>query len=144
MGLPSVDPFAPAHEMLRALRERRVSAAELLDLHLRRIARHNPTLNAIVTPDYERAREAAAAADTARARGEDGALLGLPLTIKDSIDVRGLRGTIGVPEFAERRPEADALLVARVRAAGGVILGKTNVPPLRQRLAGCQPPVRPH
>jgi amidase len=129
MSLPPVDAFAPAHVMLRALRERRVSAAELLDLHLRRIARHNPTLNAIVTPDYERARGAAAAADAARARGEDGALLGLPLTIKDSIDVGGLRGTIGVAEFAERRPEADARIVASIRAAGGVILGKTNVPP---------------
>jgi amidase len=68
-------------------------------------------------------------ADAARARGEDRPLLGLPLTIKDSIDVAGLRGTAGVPAFAERRPEADAPVVARVRAAGGVIMGKTNVPP---------------
>jgi amidase len=67
----SIDGFAPATEMLRALRERRISAVELLELHLRRIERHNPTLNAIVTPDYDAARAAANVADAARARGED-------------------------------------------------------------------------
>jgi amidase len=115
--------------MLRALRERRVSAVEPLDLHLRRIERYNPALNAIVTPNYEHARDAAAAADAARARDEEGALLGLPLTIKDSIDVRGLRGTAGIVDAAERRPQADARIVTSIREAGGVILGKTNVPP---------------
>jgi amidase len=129
MGQPAVDGFAPAHEMLSALRERRVSAVELLDLHLRRIEHYNPMLNAIVTPNFERAREAAAAADAARARGQDGALLGLPLTIKDSIDVRELLGTAGIVDAAERRPQADARIVASIRKAGGVILGKTNVPP---------------
>jgi amidase len=99
---------------------------ELLDLHVRRIERHNPTLNAIVTPDFDTAR---AAADAARAQGDDRPLLGLPLTVKDSIDVAGLRGTAGVPAFADRRPAADTPVVARARAAGAVIMGKTNVPP---------------
>jgi amidase len=115
--------------MLHALKRRQISAVELLDLHLERIARYNPTLNAIVTPNFENARQAALAADAARQRGEDGPLLGLPLTIKDTIDVQGLRGTAGVPEAAERRPSSDARIVTRIRQAGGVIMGKTNVPP---------------
>ena len=125
--MTALDPFATATAMLDALRSRDISAAELLEIHLARIARFNPTLNAIVTPDFDAARHAATVADTARARGEDGPLLGLPLTIKDCIDVAGLPGTAGVPEYAERCPEADARVVARVRSAGGVIMGKTNV-----------------
>ena len=84
-----IDPFATASQMVAALRDREVSAVELLELHLRRIERHNPALNAIVTPDYDAARVAAANADTTRAEDGAGRLLGLPLTIKDSIDVRG-------------------------------------------------------
>jgi amidase len=79
--------------MLAALRARRVSAVELLDLHRRRIARHNPALNAIVEPDFDRAGRDAETADTSRARGEDAPLLGLPMTLKESINVRGLRTT---------------------------------------------------
>src|ERR1700738_4011527 len=104
MTVVSLDPFPPATTMLRALRERQVSAVELLGLHLRRIERHNPTLNALITPDFEAARLAAVAADAARARGDARPFLGLPLTVKDSIDVAGLRGTAGVLAFADRRP----------------------------------------
>lgn len=129
MSPTGLDPFAPAHVMLDALKHRQVSAVELLDLHLGRIARYNPGLNAVVTPDFENAREAALAADVARGRGEDRPLLGLPLTMKDTIDVQGLRGTAGVPEAAERQPASDARIVSRIREAGGVIMGKTNVPP---------------
>jgi amidase len=129
MTAVSLDPFASVTTMLRGLRNRQISAVELLELHVRQIERHNPTLNAIVTPDFENARLAAVAADAARARGDERPLLGLPLTVKDSIDVAGLRGTAGVPDFAERRPAADAPIVTRVRRAGAVIMGKTNVPP---------------
>jgi amidase len=115
--------------MLRALREREVSAVELLDFHLRRIERYNPALNAVVTLDAARAGSAAAAADAARARGEDGVLLGLPLTIKDCIYVAGLPTTGGLVERAGAISEADARVVARLRAAGAVFMGKTNVPP---------------
>ncbi len=125
----AVDGFASATAMVRALRAGTVSAVELLDLHLRRIERFNARINAIVIPDFERARAAAAAADAARARGEDRPLLGLPMTIKDAIDVAGLPTTCGVPERARAFPESDARLVASVRAAGAVIMGKTNVPP---------------
>ena len=129
MTLTKFDSFAPASVMLRALTERQISAVELLDMHLTRIERHNPVLNAIVTPDFDNARKVAESADAARADGQAGRLLGLPLTIKDCIDVAGLRGTAGVREFAERRPDADAVLTTRVRAAGGIIVGKTNIPP---------------
>jgi len=124
-----LDGFAPATTMLRALRQGQISALELLELHERRIERYSPALNAIVTPNTDAARQAAAAADEARARGEERPLLGLPVTIKDCIDVKGLPTTGGLPERAEAIAEADAPVAARVRAAGAVIMGKTNVPP---------------
>src|SRR5262249_19738030 len=92
--------FATAAEMLRALREKQLSSVELLDLHLRRIERYNPALNAIVTPNFENARQTAIKADDARAMGDDAALLGLPLTIKDCIYVQGLPTTGGLVERA--------------------------------------------
>jgi amidase len=125
-----LDGFTPATEMLRALRERQVSAVELLDIHLRRIGRYNPRLNAIISPDYEQARQLAETADAARGRGEDRPLLGLPLTLKDSINVQGLRTTVGMPDWAEARVDFDDPLTSRLRAAGAVIMGKTNVPAL--------------
>ena len=124
-----IDPFADATSMLAALDGGAVSSVELLEYHLARIERHNPTLNAIVTPDYDNAGAQARAADDARTRGERAPLLGLPLTIKDCIDVAGLVGTAGLEKFAERVPPADSRLAARVREGGGVIMGKTNVPP---------------
>jgi amidase len=125
----TLDVFAPATVMLRALREGRISAVELLELHLRRIERYNPRLNALVTPNFDRARQVAAEADDMRAQGEERPLLGLPLTIKDCIYVKGLPTTAGVSERAEAIAAEDAPLAARVRAAGAVIMGKTNVPP---------------
>ncbi len=123
------DPFASATELLRRLRTREVSAADLLEFHIRRIARFDPTLNSIVIRNFEEARRAAREADTGRARGEDAPLLGLPVTIKDCIYVRGLPTTGGLVERAAAIAEADSMLAARVRAAGAVIIGKTNVPP---------------
>ncbi len=123
----AIGPFTSARAMLAALRSRQVSAVELLDLHLARIARYNPALNAIVTPNFEAAREAAADADAAYARGEQRALLGLPLTIKDTLDVAGLPGTAGAVK--DRVPAQNGPLAARVLAAGAVLLGKTNIPP---------------
>lgn len=128
-GTNQLDGFVSATEMLHALGQRQISAVELLRLHLQRIERYNPQLNAIVTPNYDDARQVAAQADAARAQGEDRPLLGLPLTIKDCIYVAGLPTTGGVPERAEAIAEEDAPVAARVRAAGAVITGKTNVPP---------------
>jgi amidase len=123
-----IEAFATATEMLAALRARRVSAVELLDLHARRIARHNPALNALVELDLERARRDAEAADARRARGEDGALLGLPMTLKESINVRGLRTTAGMEMWRDFRSEHDAPVTSRVKSAGAVVMAKTNVP----------------
>ena len=130
MTTAKLDPFTTAGDMLRALAGRQVSAVELLELHVVRIARHDGTLNAIVTRDFERARRQAEAADTARARGEEGPLLGLPMTLKESINVTGLRTTVGVPEWSRFVSDHDAPATTRVRKAGAVVVGKTNVPPV--------------
>ncbi len=118
-----------AREMADAVRAREISAQELLDLHLARIAERNPRLNAIVSLDEERARAGAAAADAQLASGADvGPLHGLPFAFKDTHAVAGWRTTYGSPLFADHIPDRDELLVERVRAAGAVVIGKTNVP----------------
>ncbi len=118
-----------AREMALAVRERRISARELLDLHLSRIAERNPRLNAIVSLDEERAGDGAAAADERLAAGaETGPLHGIPFAFKDTHAVAGWPTTYGSPLFAEHVPETDELLVERVRGAGVVVIGRTNVP----------------
>jgi amidase len=113
------------------LRRREIGCVELLDHYLARGERLNPRLNAIVTLDVERAHKRAADADRALARGETwGPLHGVPFTIKDSFETAGLRTTCGWEEIAQHVPAEDATVVARLRAAGAVIFGKTNVPTL--------------
>src|SRR3954466_7593019 len=110
--------------MVAAIRGREISARELLELHLARIAERNPELNAIVSLDEERARAGAAAADEAIARGGDiGPLHGLPFAFKDTHDVAGWRTTYGSPLFADHVPESDELVVERIRGAGVVPIG---------------------
>jgi len=138
-----MDPFASATDLLAALRAGRVTANELTDLYIRRIERHDPRLNAVVVRDFERARHQARAADQAAARGERAPLLGLPITLKESINVTGLPTTCGVPEWKEFVSTADAPAAARTRAAGAVLLGKTNVPPMLADLAVGESPARP-
>lgn len=126
----TIDPFASASTMLAALQSGHISATELLELHLQRIERYNPVINAIVIPNYEQARQRAAEADVARARGESPGLLhGLPVTIKDCIEVAGLRTTAGVPERADTISTQSGPVAQRVLDAGAVLIGKTNVPP---------------
>ena len=118
-----------AREQADAVRARSISARELLDLHLARIAERNPRLNAVVSLDEERARTGAAAADEQLASGAAvGPLHGLPFAFKDTHAVAGWRTTYGSPLRADHVPDADELLVERVRGAGVVVLGKTNVP----------------
>ncbi|MGY2702497.1 amidase [Nocardioides sp. HB32] len=118
-----------ARDQAAAVRRREISARELLELHLARIAKRNPLLNAIVSLDEERAREGALAADEALASGvEVGPLHGLPFAFKDTHAVAGWRTTYGSPLFADHVPDRDELLVERVRRAGVVVIGKTNVP----------------
>ncbi len=120
---------APAAHLVRALRNREISSRELLEDYLRRVEDLNPSLNAVVTLDADAARAAARAADEATARGHDvGALHGLPITVKDAFETAGLRTTSGAPDLAGYVPARDADAVARLRAAGAVVFGKTNLP----------------
>lgn len=121
--------FRGALELAAAIRDRKISAAELLDLYLDRIGRYNPALNAIVVLDEGAARNAAKAADAALADGSaTGPLHGVPMTIKESFDLTGHPSTFGRPERRDHRAARDALAVERLKAAGAVIMGKTNVP----------------
>jgi len=117
----------PAYQLAQMLRERAVSALEVLDAHLAQIARHNSNLNAICTLDAERARQRALLADEALALGENwGILHGVPITIKDIFETAELRTTAGYKPLKDYIPKLDATAVARLRAAGAIILGKTN------------------
>jgi amidase len=129
MNTQSIDHYSTAREMTAAVAASVISARELLELHLDRIAATNPTVNAVVSLDPERAHVAAAAADEATARGEaTGPLHGLPFAFKDTHEVAGWRTTYGSPLMADHVPDRDDLVVARIRAAGAVPIGKTNVP----------------
>ncbi len=119
----------PARRLAAAIAAGELGSRELLAVYLDRVERLNPPLNAVVTVDAERALADAAAADDTRARGGVvGPLHGLPITIKDAIEVGGMRSTGGAVELTDHTPAADAPAVARLRAAGAVVFGKTNVP----------------
>ena len=120
--------YGTAKELVDALAARKISALELTDHVVARIEAFDPKLNAVVVHDFDRARDAAKNADAALARGERRPLLGIPMAVKESFDVAGLPTTWGLPAFKDWKPAEDALAVARVKAAGAVILGKTNVP----------------
>ncbi|WP_406005443.1 amidase [Streptomyces sp. NBC_00637] len=120
--------FPTAEELAAALRAGEVSSAELTEQAIARIERDDKTINAICVPDFDRARAAARGADRARARGEDRPLLGIPVTVKESYDIAGLPTTWGMPLYRDHLPAEDAVQVSRLRAAGAVVLGKTNVP----------------
>ena len=124
--------FAPAHRLATQVRQREISATEVLAAHLAHIVRHNPRLNAIVTLDEPGAQARAVEADAALARGEVwGPLHDVPITVKDALTTAGLRTTSGHPSLVDYVPPVDATVVARMRASGAVVLGKTNLPPLR-------------
>ncbi len=123
-----MDTFATARVMLAALRAKEISARELLDLHLDRIDAVNPAVNALVSLDPDRARDGAREADQRLAREEGGALLGLPFAFKDTHEVAGWRTTYGSRVLADYVPKQDELIVERIRAAGAVVIGKTNTP----------------
>jgi len=121
--------FRSASELAASIRRREVSSRELLEVYLARIEKHNPALNVVVTLDAERARTRAAEADAALARGESwGPLHGVPMTVKDSFETAGVRTTSGSPTLASHVPSTDADAVKRLRDAGAVIFGKTNLP----------------
>ncbi|WP_225804369.1 amidase family protein [Streptomyces sp. NK15101] len=120
---------ASASEPARRLRARELSAREVVTAHLERIEQLDPTLNAIVTLTADKALEEAADADERLARGEPvGPLHGLPVAHKDTHNTAGIRTTHGSPVLAGHVPEHDDLGIERMRAAGAITLGKTNVP----------------
>jgi amidase len=120
---------ATAEELALGIRLKRWSATEVLEAHLACVHVRNADLNALVFVDENGARRRAGEADRALARGEVwGPLHGVPVTIKDSLSTAGVRTTAGFPPLANYFPEHDATAVARVRRAGAVIVGKTNLP----------------
>lgn len=124
------DPFCTAAELARRLAARELSVVEVVEGYLARIERTHPVLNAVVTLDAERARTRARQADAALARGQRlGPLHGVPFTLKDSLATAGVRTTVGHARI-DHVPEVDSTVAARLQLAGGILLGKTNVPPL--------------
>jgi amidase len=120
--------YASATSLARMIRDREVSAEEVLQAHLEQIQRVNGGLNALVQTNAHQALKQACLADKALHQGEPvGPLHGVPFTVKDWIDAAGLPCTGGDPAFRERIPAEDATVVARIRQAGAILLGKTNV-----------------
>lgn len=120
--------FESTAELVAALQARRVSATELVDRSIARIEAHDGKLNAVVVRDFERARVAARNADAALAAGERRPLLGVPVTVKESFNVAGLATTWGIEGTQHAPVRADAVATARLKEAGAIIVGKTNVP----------------
>ena len=121
-------PLPSAVELLARMRRDELSSEQLVAELLARIEAVNPRLNAVADMDAEAALQAARAADARLAAGDPAPLLGLPVTLKDSIDAVGLRCTGGSFARAGFRPTRDATVTARLRAAGAIILAKTNLP----------------
>jgi amidase len=127
--------WAGARELARLIRAKAVSPVEVADAHLERIERINPRINAYCTVTAEQARAAATDAEEALMRGDElGPLHGVPYSLKDLTPTRGIRTTMGSRIFEHYVPDEDAALVERLRAAGAILLGKTNTPEF-----GCKP-----
>jgi amidase len=121
--------FWPAYQLAQGIRDRTISATEVLNAHLTQIATHNSQLNAIATLDAERAQQRAREADEALAKGVLwGPLHGVPVTAKDLFATAGLRTTFSYKPLANYVPRQDVPVITRLRAAGAIVLGKTNMP----------------
>ncbi len=120
--------WTTATEQMKALERREVSATELTDRAIARIEARDGVINAVVVRDFERARAAARETDERRAHGEVAPLLGLPVTVKECFDVVGLPTTWGIAGTGKTPAGADAVVVQRLKAAGAIVLGKTNIP----------------
>jgi amidase len=129
MNSPATPELAPAAETAEALRQKRISATELLEIIFRRVDRYNPKLGAIVWEDREQARTQAKRADQAIGRGDAvGPLHGVPVTIKESFAWRGSPNTWGLPPLKDAISPRTAVAVERLESAGAIVIGKTNVP----------------
>src|SRR5215472_6590964 len=120
--------YHTANDLVKTIAGRQVSSRELVDSAISRIEALDAKINAVVVRDFERARVAADAADAALAKGRSRALLGVPMTVKEHYAVAGLPTTRGDPKYKDWKSQDDALVVQRLKAAGAIILGKTNVP----------------
>jgi Asp-tRNA(Asn)/Glu-tRNA(Gln) amidotransferase A subunit family amidase len=121
--------YLPATRLAAAMRTKELSPTEVVEAFLTRIERLNPTLHAYCTVTAEHARTAARQAEAAVMRGETlGALHGVPFSLKDLTVTKGIRTTFGSKIYEHHVPTEDAILVERLRAAGGILLGKTNTP----------------
>ncbi len=121
--------YSSARTIAKQIRDRKISSREALDFFLARVESLDKPINCVVTIDADRARREADDADAALARGESrGPLHGVPITIKDSFQTKGMRTTSGAPELSSFIPTEDAWPVARLREAGAIIYGKTNLP----------------
>ena len=120
--------YHTANDLVKTIAGRQVSSRELVDSAISRIEALDAKIDAVVVRDFERARAAADAADAALAKGKSGALLGVPMTVKEHYAVAGLPTTRGDPKYKNWKAEVDALVVQRLKSAGAIILGKTKVP----------------
>ncbi len=136
-----VDAFSPAHELLALLVAGEVSSVDLVETYLRRIEQHNAALNAVITLDAPRARREARESDRRREESPDdvGPLHGLPITVKDSYETAGMRTSCGREDLRHYIPTQDAEAVQRLRTAGAVIMGKSNMPPGNQDVQADNP-----
>ncbi len=128
MGLTADFTRLSATQLAVMLRKRSVSAVELCEAAIDRIETLDGPVNAVVAPDFERARADARSADNALAKGQTLPLLGVPMTVKEGFDLKGHATTWGFTEHRSHRADSDALAVHRLKAAGAIVLGKTNVP----------------
>lgn len=120
--------FSSTTDLAAAIARREISAVEALDAHLAQIDSHNAAINAVISLDREGAYERAKKADAALARGATpGSLHGVPFTLKDTHETTGMKTTVGFPPFADYVARHDSPVVARLKAAGGVLMAKTNV-----------------
>lgn len=123
--------FATASQLAEMIRNKEVSAVEVLNAHFKQIEKYNHQINAITTLNKQKARQRAIAADAAIAKGENwGILHGVPVTIKDFLETADLASTAGYLPLKNYIPQQNAVTVARLQAAGAIILGKTNTPEL--------------
>jgi amidase len=121
--------FLPAHKLASLIRERELCSREVIEAFIDHIHQRNHEINAVVTVNADQARAAAMAADTALKAGTIlGPLHGVPFTVKDILKTQGVRTTFGLKAYANYIPTEDATVVARLKSAGGILLGKTNIP----------------
>lgn len=124
---PREAPMDTAHQLAAAIAAKRISAAEAVEAAIWRIEEGDRRINAVVVRDFDRARAAAKNADLAIASGDRRPLLGVPITVKESFDVAGLPTSWGIPQYARHPAATDAASVARLKAAGAIVLGKSNM-----------------